>query len=814
MHDGDAGANPAGSRSIDRPKLTLEIFLVSMAVILFEVGYTRVFSFKLVYDFTYVVIGVSLLGLGAGGVLVAMLPRLRRTPIEWLVPICSLGGGVAVLSGYLLVARLQLNAFALAQSVGSASPIPIAEVVKLTAICLGLFSPFLLAGVIVATILATRSADVHRLYFADLMGAGLGCALCVPLMSTIGPPGCVILGGALLAAAGCKLAVAAARPLVAPITALAGALLVLAVFPGWLPDPIVDGSKTLSPHNGYQTVFSRWSPVFRIDVLGDPANSQGLMVAHDGQWGSLIPRYDGNPASLTGFEQDSRSIPFELLPDGPRVVIIGSAGGHEILASIYFEASRITGVELNPVTVSLLEEHFADFTSRFVEHETVELVNAEGRSFLRSDSSRYDLVWFVAPDSYAAMNAATSGAYVLSESYLYTVEMVTDSLEHLTDGGIICAQFGERNVERSNRTARYLATAREAFRRRGIESFSRHVLVGSTRGLAFTNVIILLRETPFRAEEIASFESRIGSIETGAVHFTPNDRPPETVIEKVVGLDSDALERWYEGYVYDVRPVHDDAPFFWHFVSFRDALGGGKGYSARSREGGIGERLLVLLLGLVSVLAAVFLLAPLLLRRTLWRTIPYKGRAAVYFAGLGVGFMFIEVSLIQRLTLFLGYPTYSLTVTLFALLMATGAGSFLSERVRAQRNVVLGRLIGVLALLVAFLLFGLTPLVESAIGWPLALRVVLAVVVLCPLGLCLGAFMPLGLRAVAEQSEHSAEYVAWSWAVNGFFSVISSVLATILSMTFGFSVVLVVALACYLIGTLALLRIPTIPGRA
>jgi hypothetical protein len=152
-------------------------------------------------------------------------------------------------------------------------------------------------------------------------------------------------------------------------------------------------------------------------------------------------------------------------------------------------------------------------------------------------------------------------------------------------------------------------------------------------------------------------------------------------------------------------------------------------------------------------------------------------------------------------------------VTLFALLLATGAGSFLSEHVRAPRNVLLGRLIGGLALLVAFLLFGLAPLIEFAIGWPLALRVAIVVIVLCPLGLCLGAFMPLGLRTVAGLSQHPVEYVAWSWAVNGFFSVISSVLATILSMTFGFSVVLVVALACYLVGTLAFLRIPTGEGR-
>ena len=173
--------------------------------------------------------------------------------------------------------------------------------------------------------------------------------------------------------------------------------------------------------------------------------------------------------------------------------------------------------------------------------------------------------------------------------------------------------------------------------------------------------------------------------------------------------------------------------------------------------------------------------------------------------------MFLEVSLIQRLTLFLGYPTYSLTVTLFALLVSTGLGSLVSDRAAARHDRMLLVLGACLLALIAFYHRGLTPVVDHAVGWPLAGRVTVAVLLLAPLGLCLGAFMPLGLRTVAALTPHGEEFVAWSWAVNGFFSVVSSVAATILSMTVGFNVVLLAAGAVYVIGIAAMLSIPAPP---
>jgi MFS family permease len=188
--------------------------------------------------------------------------------------------------------------------------------------------------------------------------------------------------------------------------------------------------------------------------------------------------------------------------------------------------------------------------------------------------------------------------------------------------------------------------------------------------------------------------------------------------------------------------------------------------------------------------------------------VPHKLEAGIYFAALGLGFMFFEVSLIQKLTLFLGYPTYSLTVTLFALLISTGVGSLLSERYAAERNRAFTVLLTALVILAMAYQWLLTPVIQEGVGWPFAVRVVVTVLFLLPLGLVLGAFMPLGLRSVSEATEHGQEYVAWCWAVNGFFSVVASVLSTILSMTIGFRMVMLVGLVIYLIGVTVFRRLP------
>ena len=210
---------------------------------------------------------------------------------------------------------------------------------------------------------------------------------------------------------------------------------------------------------------------------------------------------------------------------------------------------------------------------------------------------------------------------------------------------------------------------------------------------------------------------------------------------------------------------------------------------------------------LATLLAAVFLLLPFITMRTVWRALPRKGTSAVYFTALGLGFMFFEITLIQRLILFLGYPTYSLTVTLASLLIFTGVGALLSARFKGRIPQVVKALAPLVVVLGLAYLFLLPMLTDALLTTSLGVRVLVAFVVLAPLGVFLGMFMPLGLGVVAGLTDHSEEYVAWGWAVNGFASVVGSVLTTIIAMMFGFNVVLALSIVVYLVALVALRRL-------
>jgi hypothetical protein len=525
--------------------------------------------------------------------------------------------------------------------------------------------------------------------------------------------------------------------------------------------------------------------------------------------------YDGNAAGLTRYDTDPRSLPFALLGDPPgRQLIIGSAAGNEILASLHFKAKKIEAVELNPVTLSLLNDHYKEFTGDLGNQPGVELHQGDGRIYLARSEGKYDLIWFVAPDSYAANNAASSGAFVLSESYLYTKEMIADSLKRLTGDGIIVAQFGDRLSEKDpDRTARYVSTARAAMKDIGIKEPGDHIILSSFVKQDSDLSTIILKRTPFTPAEVARYTKAADALPLVNTPWTPGRDPGDYLPARLAAATDAEAAAILAGHDRAVGAISDDAPFFWHFAEFDDVLGDiFEPLKFDDPEDSVGERVLLLLLAVAIVYSAVFLLAPFLFVRKEWRALPAKGTSALYFSALGLGFMFYEITMIQRLVRFLGYPTYSLTVTLASILVFTGIGALISKRF-ADRRWLMPVLIGVLAVITLFYEFALDDLTESLLGQGLAVRVIVALAVLAPLGLCLGMFMPLGLSLAAKLSIHGDEYIAWSWAINGFFSVIGSVLTTILSMSFGFSAVQFLALAVYVVAALTYTRLASIARR-
>jgi spermidine synthase len=802
------------------------MFLVAGAGLLLEISYTRIFSFKFFYYYTYLIIGLALLGIGAGGVAVALSPKLREAKLSTVVGWCSGLAALLTAVGYMVVAWTPVTVGNIWQYGTGTS---FKNLALLVVVCLALFAPFAMVGVIISTFFGRESQGIGRLYFADLIGAGLACGAVVFMIRYLGPPRSIMIAGLILAGVSLARFLPGRSPKQIVPSAVVAAVLVVGVVAINAVHIIPDSGKATPDSDEVEE--SRWSPIFRVDSLDVGAN---VVLYHDGLIGSSIHEWDGELASLDDkYIADARSLPFAVLDDsfededGPgNVVIVGAAGGNEILSSLAFRAEHIDAIELNPVTHSLLLNEYAEYSGRVAYEPNVNYELGDGRSFVERSDKEFDLVWFPAPDSYAASNAASSGAFVLSESYLYTADAIEASLDKLSDTGIVATQFGEFDYDqRPYRTARYVSTARKALEDLGVEDPSDHIMVATSPTAVGATVYstILVKATPFTDEEIARFESQVEFMAAAVsddnllqgvdLRHVPGQENDGTPVSQILTLPDDELERFYDDFEYDVTPITDDGPYFWNFARpsnvIRDMGESLDPIETLDPESGIGERVLLLLLAIAAVFALAFLILPFLAIRGDWKQLPRKPVSALYFACLGMGFLFFEITLIQRLTLFLGYPTYSLTVTLASVLIFTGVGALLSEKV-VHRGWTVGLwLLGALAILTVFYEIGLPELVDATFGLSLALRVVIAFLIMAPLGLCLGMFMPLGLGAVGRMTTLSREYVAWGWAVNGFASVMGSVLTTLLSMTFGFRVVMAIAFCVYVVAVIALRSLMT-----
>jgi hypothetical protein len=791
-----------------------------MAGLLLEVAYTRIVSYKLWYYYVYLVIGLALLGIGTGGIALATVRRIREATTEAILTWACIVAAALVPIGYLVIARLPIDTVRI-WDYGSAGSFK--NLAALGLISFILFASFISVGLVVATILGRANGPVGGLYFGDLMGAGLGCLLAIPFITSIGPPAVVFLAAALFGAG----AIASRRELRSAPAAIGAvltiALVIVVAVNSALPDVRPEHNKYAATH----AIYSDWGPVFRVDV--HKITAENYLLAHDATFGSGIWAYDDNPASLTRFDIDPRRLPFNLLGTPPQhTLIVGSAGGNEILAALHFHSKRIDGVELNPVTVDILKHKFANFTGHLDKQPGVSIHNADARSYIARSKDKYNLVWLVAPDSYAANSAASSSAFVLSESYLYTVEMIKQSLQHLSDNGIMVAEFGELDFQnRPNRTARYVVTARAALSAIGVKDPQNHIIVVRDSGTAGDLPTVMIKRTAFTPEEISRLARAIPSTpvivhpngqtvtEHWSLLYAPGQPHGTHLVAQLAAATSDAQLRAVEKtYPLTITPVHDDKPFFWHFASFASVMKHilqpihTLGFDP---ENSIGERVLILLLLISIFYAGLFLLLPFLFVRRAFAAIPARTVSAVYFGALGLGFILFEVTMIQRLTRMLGYPTYSLTVTLAALLLATGIGALVSTRLERFGARLMAPLFIGLCVLTLLYELGLDGLTDHVLARSLGVRVLVALLLLLPLGFMLGMFMPLGLaqtHRISPGSMHSA----WAWAVNGFLSVIGSVLATILAMQFGFRTVQWIALAVYGVGCLAFIALSHHPS--
>jgi hypothetical protein len=755
------------------------IAAISAALLMTELALTRIFSVTMYYHFAFLAISIALFGLSASGVTVfVMRRRLAGSGTRELLTAAALVHCLATVVSLSFLVRIRVGL--------NYSPENLALMLAIYVLSA---LPFFTGGAIVSLAFARASERINVLYAADLLGAAAGCLALIPLLNALGAPAVVLTAAGLSIVAAICFAPVSWRPRVI------GTGLLLFGFPagaqvvGAAPFDVSDTKG----HEGDRVLFSKWNSFSRVAVYDRAHGDWSLSPRFTGSRGESLFMDIDSAASTpilkgTGKLEDAAYLRYELTAlayhlveraEGFTALVIGPGGGRDLLSALVFGASHVDGVEINPIIArDVMLADFREYSGGIYAHPKVSAHIDDGRSFIRRSSAKYDVIQASLVDTWAATAA---GAYTLTENSLYTSEAFGEYLDHLDENGYLTISRWVFDG------LRLVSLAQAACEARGLDAAQHLAIVRLDRVATF-----LLKKTPFTSHDVQRLQT-IASDLGFSILYAPGveaspigDEPVEMVRSGTSAADYRRLilaedrERFLETYPLDVRATTDDRPFFFHTTRLANQFDVAFG---RSMLFGNGLSALLTLMGISAALVLLFIVGPLLASGA--RPAPGWGPWLTYFGALGAGFMLLEVALLQRFVLLLGHPVYSLTVTLFSLLLGTGIGSLISRRIQPDRvKAVTGRaLVAVLAIAAASPVL-LPPIIDAAIPWPLSVRIALASAILTPLGLLLGMPLPGGMRLLAADR---ADLIPWGWGINGALSVVGATLAVFIAMNWGFS---------------------------
>lgn len=802
------------------------IFFISMAVMVLEIALTRIFSVTLWYHFAFMIVSIALLGFGVSGVFLSLFPFLSRRNIYQNLTVLANLFAISSLGAFLLCNRIPINILKL-------HPIFPEQFLYLAIYFLSYALPFFLAGLCIGICLVWIPGEVNKIYSSSLLGSGLGCLAVVYILSK-GAVSAVFLASllGLLAALSFGMKRVSKKARIAMVAAFV-VLFVLFMNCESLFSVRNAPDKYLMAHEQY-VIYKKWDAISRVDVFQEPGwhhvvamNKEAcqspmppqLCVVIDGFSLTPITKFNGDLSTLKFIEASTISLPYELKKN-PKVLAIGFGGGMDILGALYYQASSIVGVELNPIIVDLVKRRYRDFSGRLDGYDNVWLYTGEGRSFIRRLDEEFDIIQLHGTDTFAA---TSSGALSLSENYLYTVEAVRDYYSHLQEDGILAMSRWIRFPPLE--TLRLVSIVIEALKQEGIEKPENHIIIVHPLGSALAT--LLVKKSEFTDDEIGKIHSLcrnkfwvIYSPEMDA--YPPGWRLQEDA-KQVIAIFRFFVEKedktdFYKRYAFNISPVTDDNPFFFHYFKWTKpppllaelrerpikSLPSQVSYPRWAPVHGGGMIILAAALIIALFLSSVLILLPLYSFKRKALATPGKVRFLTYFFCLGIGFMFIEIALMQKFILFLGYPTYSISVVLASLLIFSGIGSYLTAKLKKKMMKGLTLAIILLAGVVCSYQLLFPHIFQALLQGSLAIRILSSLLILSPLGFLMGMPFPIGIMLV---NRYSSSLIPWVWGVNGFASVLGSIFAAILAISFGFSAVFLLASAAYLIALSAMLSI-------
>ena len=767
------------------------VFFIALATLTWEILLTRIFSATMYYHFVFISISLAMLGFGCSGVIVFLFPRFfsREKCTSHLTLSSALFSLTLVLA---LVIYLRVDT--------RLEP-SIATFLVLLKIFFFIFLPFFFSGITITLALKHYSKNVTTLYCYDLIGAGLGCSIIIGMLYLYDGISLVLLTSCVAAVASLLFARSSSKKTLQAISTVI-ALSALCAFAynaygyRFLKIQYVQGN----PQN--EIIFEQWNPINRVTVSpSNVDNHSALLINYDSADRSTMIAFDGDREKVAFLNEYIKSFYYQIRKAAD-ILIIGVGGGQDVLNAHINGHKNITAVEINPAIALLNQETFREFNGNLFHQPGIDLIVDDGRNFIRHTPAKYDIIHL---GNVTSGVASASGAFTFVENSLYTVEAFKDYYNHLNDDGVLWFsqwKFGQK--EQFFGIFRILTGITRTLEELGVNNPEKHIIILEEEYRPnWRQAVIFIKKNPFLPEEINSIEKLRKKMNLVWLHH-PTERINNKLNDFLFAPDKQAF---LDNHPFKIDPSTDDSPFFFNFLK-------PKHYVWKLPETKthftypvfMFKSLFVIILFLVVL---TIILPLLLFYRKLtddMRT-HYRNGYLFYFSCLGLGFMLVEIPLIQKFILFLGQPLYAIALILSTLLIFSGIGSMLAGRF-SQENIPL-RLCTALLILCSLLVLyniGLPEVFNAFLGSPGSIRIILSILLILPLGIMMGMTFPLGIRLL---NQDGPAIIPWAWGINGVFSVMGSVIAWGISLNFGYTVTLWTAIVVYGCAAIAMISKPT-----
>lgn len=820
------------------PRKTLfALFLLSITLIAFELFVIKTFSVGNWSNFGSFVISTALLGFGISGTLLTLIKKRVEANADLWLYTSSLLFLITITASHILGQQVPFNPI----FIGSHSN----QILWIGIYYLIYGTPFFFGSLFIGVSFVVLSNRIHHLYFWNMLGSGLGGFLFILILYLL-PPASLIVPIIILAASANIVIMILHEPLSEkmhfPLVRLlvTAGVLVLCLFGNYLWGDIrVSEYKAINYVRKYpdaQEVHHSYTPAGELHVYASsyfhfaPGLSDNAIFALEQMpaqpfWGLYI---DGNgPIGIMGKVEEEHAAYMDYLPmaapytilNKPKNLLVNLGGGINAQEAVHKGSEDVTIYEQNPVIVSLLKEDpiISRFTGNLLEDPRIDVRVGDARSHCAENPDTYDLVEISLIDS---IGLSESGGYAIEENYTYTSEAIGEYMTSLTEEGILSITVWNRLSPPRN-VLKLLSTVVDSLRRQGVENPENRIFMFD---LFLSTATILVKNSDYTRAEIEELKQFCSSrsfevlyhpeiqerdkdldaiLATVRNHFTSDDELEENMsftsadiyhlmlLEMLRGNE----EKLYREYAFDIRPMRDSRPYYSGFLKFNEI-----GMYLDQIRDVSEEWAFVLNLGIVIqslFFGFLIILIPVIGK---WKSLFKRQRGTlgviVYYSCLGLGYMLVEIFLIQRLVFFLSNPIFATSIVITSMLIISGVGNIVSQRIARDRAwrvriAVIGIVVSML-----FYMFLLGPFLDGFREAGMVIRVLLTVIVIAPSAFFLGMPFPNGLASLTENKN---SLIPWAWGMNGALSVTGAALADLISVSMGFPVLITFVCILYIV---------------